>query len=430
MAVQDEFLRQVKDALAHLYDYSYLDDHPLALRYWPDAGQAAPNRAQRLHRFLLESIEGLNPPTATLKDSSRARGYLLLAYRYVEERPLSDILRELGYSRRQYFREQRKAIAMLAASLQEALPPTAGQPAEPGDLLASEAGLVLAETAVTPPSAAVDPAEIVQGVLKVIGSLAEEHKVTLECTLDQPLPSIHGNRTLLRQVFLNALSNLITQPGTHSVRLRMHSEQRSVRVELNAECGMRNAEWGMGRAECGVRKAEGGRRNVECGTDAQPLELEPLRRLVEIVGGQWHGFEVSPTGCTCRFDLPADLEQVVLVIEDNEAVIRAFQRYLAGTHYQVVGATTGAEALRKAREVQPTAITLDIMMPTQDGWEILQALKDEPATRHIPVVICSVLEDPELTRSLGAAAYLRKPVTQADLLAVLGRLASRLQGHG
>ena len=408
MAVQDEFLEQVKDALAHLYDYSYLDDHPLALRYWPDAAQGGPSRAQRLHRFLLESIEGLNPPTATPKDTSRARGYLLLAYRYVEERPLPDIMRELGTSRRQFFREQRKAIAMLAASLQETLPPPAGSPAEPDDLLATEAGRVLAEAAVTPPSAAVDPAEIVQGVLKVIGPLADQRGVALECTLDQPLPPIHGNRTLLRQVFLNALSNLITQAGTQRVRLRIHSQQRNVTVELAAECRMRNAD-------CGLRIAE-------CRLDSHTLDLDPVRRLVEIVGGQWHGLEVRPAGCVCRFDLPADRQQVLLVIEDNEAVIRAFQRYLSGTHYQVVGATTGAEALRMAHEVQPTAITLDIMMPTQDGWEILQALKDDPATRHIPVVVCSVLEDPELTHSLGAAAYLRKPVTQADLLAALGRL--------
>jgi CheY-like chemotaxis protein len=63
------------------------------------------------------------------------------------------------------------------------------------------------------------------------------------------------------------------------------------------------------------------------------------------------------------------------------------------------------------------------MMPTQDGWEILQALKNDPATQHVPVIICSVLDDPELARSLGAVAYLHKPVTQADLLSVLTTLS-------
>ena len=81
---------------------------------------------------------------------------------------------------------------------------------------------------------------------------------------------------------------------------------------------------------------------------------------------------------------------------------------------------------RLAREVLPAAITLDIMMPNQDGWEILQALKSDPATRSIPVIICSVLEDPELAHSLGAAAYLQKPISQAALLDVLGELPGGL----
>ena len=114
--------------------------------------------------------------------------------------------------------------------------------------------------------------------------------------------------------------------------------------------------------------------------------------------------------------------KVLLAIEDNEGIVRVFQGYLATYGYVVMGATSGDEALRLAREVSPIAITLDIMMPTQDGWEILQVLKSDPVTRSIPVIICSVLEDPQLARSLGAVAYLQKPISQADLLDVLSRL--------
>ena len=135
------------------------------------------------------------------------------------------------------------------------------------------------------------------------------------------------------------------------------------------------------------------------------------------------GLDVRPERCTCSFDFPVDSQKVLLVVEDNEAVIRAFRRYLTGYNYQVIGATTGAEALRLARETRPAVVTLDIMMPHQDGWEVLQSLKNDPATQHIPVIICSVLEDPELAHSLGAVAYLRKPVTQADLLSALNDLA-------
>lgn len=129
-----------------------------------------------------------------------------------------------------------------------------------------------------------------------------------------------------------------------------------------------------------------------------------------------------PGKIACRFSLPTSEERVVLVIEDNESVIKAFQRYLNGYNYQVVGITTSENALQAARSIKPAAVTLDIMMPHQDGWETLQALKNDPATEHIPIIICSVLEDPDLALSLGAAAYLSKPVAQTELLAMLDQV--------
>jgi CheY-like chemotaxis protein len=399
MPNQDEFLQQVRDVLNHLYDYPYLENHPLALRYWPESGAAGPNRAQRLHRFLLESIEALHPPTARAKDTLQARCYLLLVYRYVEEQPLEDIMHELGYSRRQFFREQRKAIEMLAASLGEKLPQPSGPPSESNDTLDAEVERVLVRRR------AVEPVEVIQGVLEAASHLAEQAGVVLECNLGSQLPSIYGTRTLLRQVFLSALSHLITHPGTQRLRLRMYTQKQRVIAEL------------ITRLDPSNRRAD----NAVNG-QKEP-DLDAVRRLVESVDGHWLGVEVKAEGYTCRFDFPTDRQKVLLVVEDNEAVIRAFRRYLVGYNYQVIGATTGAEALRLAHEVNPVAITLDVMIPSQDGWEILQALKKDPTTEHIPVIICSVLEDPELARSLGAAAYLRKPIAQADLLAKLDSLS-------
>lgn len=397
MSNQDEFLQQVRDVLNHLYDYPYLEKHPLALRYWPESGAAGPNRAQRLHRFLLESIEALHPPTARAKDTLQARCYLLLVYRYVEEQPLEDIMREFGYSRRQFFREQRKAIEMLTASLAEKLPQPALSADETNDTLDAEVERVLVRRR------AVDPVEIIQGVSEAASHLAEQAGVVLECDFSSRLPSIYGTRTLLRQVFLNALSHLITHPGTQRVHLRMYTQKQRVIAEL-------------------ITQLEPANRRPDNVVDCQEPDLDAVRRLVESVDGRWLGSEVKAEGYTYRFDFPTDRQKVLLVVEDNEAVIRAFRRYLVGYNYQVLGATTGAEALRLAHEVNPVAITLDVMIPSQDGWEILQALKKDPATEHIPVIICSVLEDPELARSLGAAAYLRKPIAQADLLAMLDSL--------
>ncbi len=396
MSTESEFLQQVRDALSHLYDYPYLEDHLLALRCWPEPEQKGPNRAQRLHRLLLESIEALHPPGTPAKGTSRAEYYFLLVYRYVEEWPLTHILQELGYSRRQFFRQQQKAIEMLAGLLWEKVPPSKFPAAQADNVLNDELERFRTRRR------AVDPKEVVQGVLEMVGQLAEQHKVTLNCDLPDHLPVIYGSRTLLRQVFLNALSQLITQPGSQQIHLRLSHERRSVLVELTAE-------WSLSR--------------IETTAHSQQPGLEPVRRLVEMMSGNWQAFELNEHGCTCRFDFPASAEKVLLVVEDNEAVIQAFHRYLADyNNYQVIGATTGTEALQLAHEMSPTLITLDVMIPGQDGWEILHALKDDPATQHIPVIICSVLEDPELAQLLGAAAYLQKPVAQADLLAILDRL--------
>jgi CheY-like chemotaxis protein len=412
---QDEFFQQIGDALKHLYDYPYLERHPLALRYWPDAHHTGPSRAQQLSRLLLETLEALNPPDDSYRDTSRAQYYTLLVYRYVEEWPLEEIMRELGYSRRQFFREQRKAIAMLAALLWEKIPPAGlsptapganlaasrdsqpqALPAEPSDLLDAEIERFLARRE------SVDVTEVIQGALQVVAHLAEQRGVTLTYDISPQLPSIYTSRTLIRQVFLRALSNLITQPGVQQVRLQTHYAEQRVIVELTAES---RPLGGQGKAED----------SGECG-------VAHVQRLVEMMGGNWHGVKAGSGSCICRFDFPAYGQKILLVVEDNEAVIRAFRRYLTGYDYQVIGTTAGAEAIQLAREMNPTTITLDVMMPTQDGWEVLQGLKSDPLTRHIPVIICSVLEDPELARSLGATAYLRKPVTQSDLLAALDGL--------
>jgi CheY-like chemotaxis protein len=88
----------------------------------------------------------------------------------------------------------------------------------------------------------------------------------------------------------------------------------------------------------------------------------------------------------------------------------------------VVGLTDPAQVLPLARKLQPALITLDVMMPRLDGWEILQALQLDEKTRGIPVIICSAWEEPELARSLGAAAFLKKPIVRFTLLNALEKL--------
>jgi CheY-like chemotaxis protein len=86
-----------------------------------------------------------------------------------------------------------------------------------------------------------------------------------------------------------------------------------------------------------------------------------------------------------------------------------------------VTASDGREALRLARSLHPAAITLDVLMPGMDGWEVLRELKDDPETRDIPVIMVTMTDDRELGFALGATEFLTKPVDRGRLVKLLDR---------
>jgi PAS domain S-box-containing protein len=106
--------------------------------------------------------------------------------------------------------------------------------------------------------------------------------------------------------------------------------------------------------------------------------------------------------------------KTVLVIDDNPEVIDIVKKYI-GNDYKVVGLLSGRNAVNKAAEIRPVAITLDIMMPEKDGWQVLYELKQNSLTQDIPVIILSIVDNKKLGFSLGAAEYIVKPIDK-DLL--------------
>ena len=109
----------------------------------------------------------------------------------------------------------------------------------------------------------------------------------------------------------------------------------------------------------------------------------------------------------------------VLVVDDNADTLQLFQRYLAGTRYLFMGTRDPLDALRLAETNRPRVILLDVMLPGMDGWQVLQRLLHAPSTQKTPVIVCSILPEEQLALAMGAARYLRKPVSQTDLLAAL-----------
>ena len=116
---------------------------------------------------------------------------------------------------------------------------------------------------------------------------------------------------------------------------------------------------------------------------------------------------------------------IVLVIDDDPNVHDLMRRTLAKDGYQIETALGGEEGLRRARELRPTAITLDVMMPGLNGWSVLAALKQDPELAPIPVIMLTMADERSQGLELGALEYLTKPLDRTRLLGILGRWRTR-----
>jgi CheY-like chemotaxis protein len=114
---------------------------------------------------------------------------------------------------------------------------------------------------------------------------------------------------------------------------------------------------------------------------------------------------------------------LVLAIDDNPDVAAILQQNLSEEGYTIAGAQTAEQGLAMAHELHPAAITLDIILPDRDGWQVLHDLKSDPATRDIPVIMLTIVDNKPMGLRLGAADYLVKPIDSDALLASLQRMA-------
>jgi CheY-like chemotaxis protein len=314
--------------------------------------------------------------------------------------------RAIGVSTRQASRDHEHAVEALASLLRlrgrgdELL--VRDNAALGGDVVEEASKLAAAEEGAT------DLGATIQGVLATLRNLAAARRVSFSTAVDDPLPAVAVGRTLLRQAILHVLMHATRLASGGRLLVTASDTARGVVVKI------RPAWYSPERVEQSPA--------VEAASEAPSL-LGAARQLIEAQGGL---LEVAglPEGEEIVLVLPPVPLRAVLVVDDNPDVGSLFQRYLRGEPYRVVQATSGEGARRLAAELQPEVIVLDVMLPSQDGWEILQRLRDDPVTRFIPVVVCSVLPERELAVSLGVAEFLAKPVTRSTLLATLERCRS------
>jgi signal transduction histidine kinase/DNA-binding response OmpR family regulator len=114
----------------------------------------------------------------------------------------------------------------------------------------------------------------------------------------------------------------------------------------------------------------------------------------------------------------------VLVIDDEASGRELLERFLCKEGFRTTCAANGPEGLQLAKRIRPAVITLDVMMPGMDGWTVLHALKSDPSTVDIPVIMLTIVDDKNMGYALGAADYITKPVDRERLLAAVQRFGN------
>ncbi|MDB5100271.1 MAG: domain S-box protein [Cyanobacteria bacterium RYN_339] len=289
-----------------------------------------------------------------------------------------------------------------------------------------------------------DARTFLQGLVTTTAPLARERGLELRLELAPALETVVTDETKLRQIVLNLLSNAIKFTTAGAVVLR-------ARPDGAAEWLVEVEDTGVGIAPEHQQLVFEEFRQVDASSTRQQggtgLGLAIARKLAQLLGGDLA--LASEPGRGSVFTLRLPLESVgehaptpaistrvqanaprmggklpVVTIDDDPEMLHLIAERLKDTPYVAVPASTGESGLQLVRELKPYAVILDIILPAKDGWTVLRELKGDPATADIPVLILSVAESKVLGYSLGAAAYMTKPVDQHALLATLERLGS------
>jgi len=247
------------------------------------------------------------------------------------------------------------------------------------------------------PDAEANLAATIRGALRIADTTAAQHGVTVSAEWVHPDLHVRFHPSALRQVLLTLIAELEQNMSSGTIALSAEPLTDQARVVFTA---------------CPAQ-AEG------------PLDLSLARALLSAQGGT---IEVLPAqeciSLAVRLKIAQQpREQVtVLAVDDNADLIALYDFYCAGTRYELIHVREGQHIFDEIREHAPDIILLDVMLPDVDGWDLLLDLHANPATRSIPIVVCSVITDEELALALGAVLYLRKPVWRGQLIDAFDRV--------
>ena len=285
----------------------------------------------------------------------------------------------------------------------------------------------------------------IEDVQAVVDPLAMKNSNQLVIEKPPELGLIRADVTKVQQCLLNLLSNACKFTSNGTVRLQVSRENGWVTFEVS-DTGIGMTKEQMGKLFRAFQQADSSTTRKFGGTG---LGLAISRRFCQLMNGDITVDSEVGQGTTFTMRIPVEVvpqpaegqatpestaervseslppsAAVVLVIDDDPLVADLLRRTLVKDGYRVEYAENGEKGLQLARQLRPDAITLDVMMPGLDGWQVMTRLKSDPELCDIPVILLSIVNDRKTGFALGATEYLTKPLDRERLTSVLRRISN------
>jgi PAS domain S-box-containing protein len=286
---------------------------------------------------------------------------------------------------------------------------------------------------------------------RVLQGEIQKKNVKLTFNISQQIEQLFVDQTRFKQILVNLVSNAVKYSPDNGI-----VEVGIKRVDNEIEIYVKDYGTGIKAAEL-PKLFKPFQQTISKGEkEGTGLGLAITKRLVELHGGnikvdsEWG----KGTKFTIRIPMVLGIENVlmateksfqqaqlkeieehpqgwkeiktekplILIIEDNRQATQLLEMYLQDAGYKTEIAHDGLEGIEKAKKLKPNIITLDLMLPLKDGWQVLKDLKNHPVCKDIPIIIISITDEKKLGFSLGAVDYFVKPVNKEELLATLKRI--------
>lgn len=285
---------------------------------------------------------------------------------------------------------------------------------------------------------------LIENITESIEPLAREKNIKLEQNFSKDFPQIESDESRVFQILQNIIANGVKFTNQGAVTISGHRQGQDVCIKVK--------DTGIGISDADVVKIFKEFRQVDGAStrkfEGTGLGLAIAYKAAKMLGGditvesakglgstftiilpiKYMGSEKMPesldtvVATTLVEELDAEKAETILIVDDDPGALEMIAGAFSCEGYQTLTTTSGKEAIKLAERYQPVVITLDVIMPEMDGWEVLSLLKKNPLTSTIPVVIVSVADDRDTGFALGAVGYVTKPVDQRTLIGEISKI--------